>query len=309
MPRPRTARDYQDGITAASRSGLAEVMTPALPWRRPCPPGPSVDRREVSCPRGRGPHVGGGVLGRRRSRAKCPGSAGRLHDGAGGLSPPWNGPQMICGPPRTRLAPLLIALLILQAAPALAEPEVYFSPNGEIRDRLLRAINHTKATMDLAIFDFTSGELAGALLAARERGVAIRIVADARQAQGKHSEVPFLLEKGLKVRLARGNAVALCITSSLSSTGGSWSPAPTTGPTRPSGSITRTRSFWTTRWSSGGIRSASNAYTMAQGRFREFLLHMVRPPLGPSSRRPVTSKVTAGCESSRAPLTPPVTLP
>jgi len=27
MPRPRTARDYQDGITAASRAGLAEVMT------------------------------------------------------------------------------------------------------------------------------------------------------------------------------------------------------------------------------------------------------------------------------------------
>ncbi|MBI2554994.1 MAG: hypothetical protein HYV92_11430 [Candidatus Rokubacteria bacterium] len=27
MRKPRTARDYQDGITAASRSGLAEVMT------------------------------------------------------------------------------------------------------------------------------------------------------------------------------------------------------------------------------------------------------------------------------------------
>jgi hypothetical protein len=27
MRRPRTARDYQGGITAASRSGLAEVMT------------------------------------------------------------------------------------------------------------------------------------------------------------------------------------------------------------------------------------------------------------------------------------------
>lgn len=112
---------------------------------------------------------------------------------------------MSCGPPRTRLAPLLIALLILQAAPALAEPEVYFSPNGGIRDRLLRAINHTKANIDLAIFDFTSGELAGALLAAKERGVAIRIVADARHAQGKHSEIPFLLEKGVKIRLARGN--------------------------------------------------------------------------------------------------------
>ncbi len=104
-----------------------------------------------------------------------------------------------------RLSSLVVALLILQAAPALAEPEAYFSPNGGIRDRLLRAINHTKATIDLAIFDFTSGELAGALLAAKERRVTIRIVADARQAKGKHSEIPFLLEKGVKVRLARGN--------------------------------------------------------------------------------------------------------
>src|SRR3972149_3619397 len=100
---------------------------------------------------------------------------------------------------------LLAALLVIQAAPTLAETEVYFSPNGGIGDRLLRAINHTKATIDLAIFDFTSGELAGALLAAKERGVAIRIVADARQAQGKHSEIPWLLEKGIKVRLARGD--------------------------------------------------------------------------------------------------------
>lgn len=77
---------------------------------------------------------------------------------------------------------LLVALLVLQAASAMAEPEVYFSPNGGARDRLLRAINHTKATIDLAVFDFTSGELAGALLTAKERGVVIRIVADARQA-------------------------------------------------------------------------------------------------------------------------------
>jgi len=103
------------------------------------------------------------------------------------------------------LASVLSVLLILGATSALAEPEVYFSPNGGIRNRLLRAINLTKATIDLAIFDFTSGELAGALLAAKERGVAIRIVADARQAQGKHSEIPWLLEKGLKVRLTRGH--------------------------------------------------------------------------------------------------------
>jgi phosphatidylserine/phosphatidylglycerophosphate/cardiolipin synthase-like enzyme len=106
------------------------------------------------------------------------------------------------------LSRFLASLLILQAfqaASALAGSEVYFSPNGSIRDRLLRAINWAKATIDLAIFDLISGELAGALLAAKERGVAIRIVADTRQAQGKHSEIPFLLEKGVKVRLVRGN--------------------------------------------------------------------------------------------------------
>jgi len=103
------------------------------------------------------------------------------------------------------LASVLSALLILGAASALAEPEAFFSPNGGIRDRLLRAINLTRATIDLAIFDFTSGEMAGALLAARERGVVIRVVADARQAQGKHSEIPLLLDRGVKVRLVRGN--------------------------------------------------------------------------------------------------------
>lgn len=104
---------------------------------------------------------------------------------------------------------LLAAVLTFQAVSAFAEPQVFFSPSGGIQDRLLRAINLTKASIDLAIFDFTSAELAGALLAARERGVAIRVVADARQAQGKHSEIPFLLEKGVKVRLVRGNGRGL----------------------------------------------------------------------------------------------------
>lgn len=42
---------------------------------------------------------------------------------------------------RRSLAGLLVSLFIVQAVPALAEPEIFFSPNGGIRDRLLRAIN------------------------------------------------------------------------------------------------------------------------------------------------------------------------
>ena len=73
-----------------------------------------------------------------------------------------------------------------------------------MRDRILRQINRTKTSIDLAIFDFTSGELAGALLSARARGVAVRVVADARQARGKSSEVGVLLAGGIDARLLRG---------------------------------------------------------------------------------------------------------
>lgn len=73
-----------------------------------------------------------------------------------------------------------------------------------MRDRLLRQINLTKTSIDLAIFDFTSGELAGALMAAHGRGMAIRVVTDARQARGKHSEIPTLVAAGVPVQQVRG---------------------------------------------------------------------------------------------------------
>ena len=111
------------------------------------------------------------------------------------------------GPTRRAAGVLLLLGSVLVAAPRStpAAPEVHFSPHGGVRDRLLRQINHADSSIDLAIFDFTSGELAGALRAAHGRGVAIRIVADARQARGKHSEVSALLAAGLDVRLAPRN--------------------------------------------------------------------------------------------------------
>lgn len=104
---------------------------------------------------------------------------------------------------RNRLSAAMLMGVVLVAVPAAEPaPEVYFSPAGGIQHRLLRAINLTKVSIELAVFDLTSGELAGALLAAHDRGVAVRIVVDPRQARGKHSEVPLLLRRGLKVRLA-----------------------------------------------------------------------------------------------------------
>jgi phosphatidylserine/phosphatidylglycerophosphate/cardiolipin synthase-like enzyme len=99
---------------------------------------------------------------------------------------------------------LIVAVASTVALPAGAAPQVYFSPGGGVRTALLQEIDEASASIDLAIFDFTAGDLAEALLRARAREVAIRIVADARQARGLHSVIPRLRAAGVEVRLLRG---------------------------------------------------------------------------------------------------------
>jgi phosphatidylserine/phosphatidylglycerophosphate/cardiolipin synthase-like enzyme len=109
-----------------------------------------------------------------------------------------------------RAAALALLLALAAAGPpaaapsAEAAPEVLFSPDGGVRTALRRQIDGAGATIDLAIFDFTATELADGLRLARARGVAVRIVADARQARGVHSVIPGLVAAGIEVRLVRG---------------------------------------------------------------------------------------------------------
>jgi len=80
----------------------------------------------------------------------------------------------------------------------------YFSDSDRVADRIIAAINHTKSSLDLAIFDLTHPAITAALEDAQRRGVRIRIVADQRQAEGTHSEIPFLTQRGIPVRRSRG---------------------------------------------------------------------------------------------------------
>ena len=91
------------------------------------------------------------------------------------------------------------------AVPGAAPVEgPYFSDSDRVADRIISAINHTKASLDLAIFDLTHPAITAALEDAQRRGVRIRIVADQRQAAGTHSEIPFLTQRGVPVRLSHG---------------------------------------------------------------------------------------------------------
>lgn len=78
-----------------------------------------------------------------------------------------------------------LAILLCLSVPSLVLPasDVYFSPKGGIRQRLVAAIRSAKASIDIAVYHITSFELADTLGAAKARGVRIRILTDQEKLQ------------------------------------------------------------------------------------------------------------------------------
>ena len=66
--------------------------------------------------------------------------------------------------------------------------DVYFSPKGHIRDQIIKRIDHSGATLDLAMYSLTSGEIAAALVDAGRRGAHVRIIRDVSQSREKNEE-------------------------------------------------------------------------------------------------------------------------
>lgn len=99
--------------------------------------------------------------------------------------------------PRREAAPI--------AVPGAAPFEgPYFSDRDRVADRIIAAINHTRKTLHIAIYDLTHADITAAIESAARRGVEVRIVADQRQSQGTHSEIPFLRSRGLAIRISQG---------------------------------------------------------------------------------------------------------
>jgi phosphatidylserine/phosphatidylglycerophosphate/cardiolipin synthase-like enzyme len=99
-----------------------------------------------------------------------------------------------------RLFGLAFLLSVLAAAGAAPASEVYFSPNGGARQRLVRAIEESRKTIDVAVYTFTAYELADALYAAQARGVHIRVLVNREMAETGGSGVRGLRLNGITVR-------------------------------------------------------------------------------------------------------------
>jgi len=99
---------------------------------------------------------------------------------------------------------VFLSLCVLQVSPALAETEAIFSPERSIKESLLKEVESTTSTIDLAVREITFPEMAQALLKAKERGVKVRVIADSKQAKMKSSQITTLIHQGIPVKVLRG---------------------------------------------------------------------------------------------------------
>jgi len=90
-------------------------------------------------------------------------------------------------------------ILLLFSLPSLAEIKIFFSPDGGIREEIIKRIDISQEYIDISMYSFTSESIAEALVRAKERGTRVRILLDKLQAAGRHSQYQYLLDNGIRV--------------------------------------------------------------------------------------------------------------
>lgn len=99
--------------------------------------------------------------------------------------------------------PLLFLAAVLAIA-SLWASEAYFSPNGGIRDQIIKRIDRSRMNVDVVVYSFTSEEIAHALVDAHKRGVRVRVIRDRSQSGDKRDANAFLKQNGIAVQIRSG---------------------------------------------------------------------------------------------------------
>jgi phosphatidylserine/phosphatidylglycerophosphate/cardiolipin synthase-like enzyme len=67
-------------------------------------------------------------------------------------------------------------------------PGVYWSPNGGFKEGSIQRFNAAKSSILIFAYEFTEPDIASALVAARKRGVDVKILLDSRSSTDKRSQ-------------------------------------------------------------------------------------------------------------------------
>ncbi|HWO42942.1 MAG TPA: phospholipase D-like domain-containing protein [Candidatus Eisenbacteria bacterium] len=90
-------------------------------------------------------------------------------------------------------------------APGAMTVQACFTPQSRCSTHIQRAIDNAKEEILVAVYAFTNEELAGALVAARRRGVPVRVIIDREfDAVNENSQGRLLEKQGIAVRRMSG---------------------------------------------------------------------------------------------------------
>ena len=104
--------------------------------------------------------------------------------------------------PTTAVAPATASMLAA-TQPAIAPAisiEPHFAPEEVIGPVIVKLIDGSQHSLDIAAYSFTHTELAAAVIRAHQRGVHVRLVMDLMNASGRNSRIPDLIKAGIEVR-------------------------------------------------------------------------------------------------------------
>ena len=94
---------------------------------------------------------------------------------------------------------LIITTLIFLCISSFAEIRIFFSSNGGATEEIITQINNAESYIDVAMYSFTSEDIAEAITKAKERGIKIRILVDKQQAGGKYSKYQYFVDNEINV--------------------------------------------------------------------------------------------------------------
>lgn len=77
--------------------------------------------------------------------------------------------------------------------------QAFFSPDDNVQEILIWLINQEKKSIKIAIFSFTDGKIAHALIDAVARGVKVEVIVDVSGLRDKFSKIEMLRDNGVKV--------------------------------------------------------------------------------------------------------------
>ncbi len=85
---------------------------------------------------------------------------------------------------------------------------VHFSPKGGCTEAVVAELSKARREVLVLAYGFTSRPITDALVAATRRGVKVEIILDHSNEKEEHTDLPYLLQQGLKPLIDQNHAIA-----------------------------------------------------------------------------------------------------